>query len=321
MRHLMVIRYGGFGDMVLSMAAFRSIRAHHKADRITALTTRPFAELLARSGYFDDILVDDRHKFSQLAGWLRLARELRGRRFDRIYDLQRNQRSAILYRAIGAGRRIEWSGTVHGCSHFVRDDPADYRHIVDRLSEQLTIAGIAEPLPPEFGWLSGDLARLQLPRPYALIVPGGAPHRPKKRAPAPSFAGLGRHLLSRGVTPVLIGTADERAQIEAIVAGCAGAIDLCGRTSFGDIADLARHAVGAVGNDTGAMHLAAAVGCSSLVLFSAASDPRRVAPRGRLVEVLRSDPLDALETRSLIDAWQRLCDGRQAEAPPSMRII
>ena len=306
MRRILVIRYGGFGDMVLSMAAFRSIRAHHQADHIAALTTRPFRDLLAQSGYFDEVVVDNRLKPAQLAGWLRLARELRGRRFDRVYDLQRNQRSAILYRVIGAGRTVEWSGVVRGCSHFIRDDPADRRHIVDRLAEQLAIAGIADRSAPDFAWLSGDLARLHLPSAYALIVPGGAPHRPEKRAPAASFAGLGRHLMSRGVAPVLLGTEAERAQIDAIVAGCADAIDLSDRTSFGDIADLARHAVGAVGNDTGAMHLAAAVGCPSLVLFSAASDPRRVAPRGRRVEILRAEPLDALESGPLIAAWDRL---------------
>lgn len=309
MRRILVVRYGGFGDIVLSMAAFRTIRAHHPADHIAALTTPRFSGLLAASGYFDEILIDRRLKPWQLAGWLRLARALRGRRFDRVYDLQRNQRSAILYRVIGAGRGMEWSGVIRGCSHFVRDDPEDYRHIVDRLAEQLAIAGIPRMLPPDFGWLFGDAARFGVPRPYALMVPGGAPHRPEKRAPAECFAGLARHLLRRGVAPVLLGTAYEREPIAEIRKRCAGALDLSDRTGFGDIADLARQAIGAVGNDTGAMQLAAAVGCPSLVLFSAASDPRRIAPRGRRVQILESDRLGNLETDRLIVAWHRLCDG------------
>jgi ADP-heptose:LPS heptosyltransferase len=313
-RRILVIRYGGFGDIVLSSFAFAAIRAHHPDDHIAALTSRPFCRLLEASRYFDEVLVDDRLKPWRLAAWLRLVRLLRGRRFDRVYDLQRNDRTAIFYRMLGAGRQLEWSGVIAGCSHFVRDDPHDRRHIVERLAEQLAVAGIpdaaaaaAVPPPPDFSWLCGDIGRFGLPRPYALIVPGGAPHRPQKRAPAESFAGLARHLAAGGVAPVLIGTAAaERAPIDLIRGRCPTAVDLSDRTSFGDIAELARHAVGAVGNDTGAMHLAAAVGCPSLVLFAAASDPDRIAPRGRQVEILRMDSLAALDTGTLIAAWQRL---------------
>lgn len=306
MRRILVIRYGGFGDMILSMGAFRTIRGHHARDQVTGLTTRRFADLLRSSGYFDEVLIDHRLKAWHLAGWLELARRLRGCRFDRVYDLQRNERTAVLYRVLSAGRSLEWSGVVRGCSHYVRDDPDDRRHITERLAEQLAVAGIRETLPAELGWLRGDDARFGLPSPYALLVPGGAPHRPEKRAPAQCFAGLARHLLSQRIVPVLLGTASERDQISAILGGCPGAIDLSDQSSFGDIADLARGAVGAVGNDTGAMHLTAAVGCPSLVLFSNASDPMRVAPQGRRVHVLETEALRSLETERLVAAWRKL---------------
>jgi ADP-heptose:LPS heptosyltransferase len=235
---------------------------------------------------------------------------LRRRRFDRVYDLQRNERTAVLYRILKAGRSLEWSGVVRGCSHYVRDDPNDRRHITERLVEQLAVAGIRETLPPDLGWLNGGADRFPLPAKYALIVPGGAPHRPEKRAPAEAFAGLAQHLVGAGITPVLLGTSDEREQIDAIARACPGTIDLSGRTSFGNIADLARGAVGAVGNDTGAMHLAAAVGCLSLVLFSSASDPMRVAPQGRRVDVLETEALQDLRTDRLIAAWQALAGDR-----------
>ena len=307
MARILVIRYGGFGDIVLSMGAFRTIHAHHSGDQIAVLTTRRFGDLLAQSGYFDDVMIDDRLKPWQTGGWLALARLLRRRRFDRVYDLQRNERTAILYRIIAFGRAVEWSGVVRGGSHYVRDDPDDRRHIVERLAEQLAVAGIPDLVPPDLVWLTGDIGQFALPPSYALMVPGGAPHRPEKRASAECFAGLGRHLVGQGIAPVLLGTESERHQIDAILASCPGAIDLSDRTSFGDIADLARGAVGGVGNDTGAMHLAAAVGCPSLVLFSAASDPKRVCPQGRLVHVLETERLDGLQIARLIAGWQELC--------------
>ena len=116
MRHILVIRYGGFGDMILSMGAFRSVRAHHAADHVTMLTTRRFADLLRQSGYFDKVLIDDRLKPWQLAGWVSQARQLRGERFDRVYDLQRNERTAILYRVISFDQQlgIGVRGFAHG---------------------------------------------------------------------------------------------------------------------------------------------------------------------------------------------------------------
>jgi ADP-heptose:LPS heptosyltransferase len=309
-QRILVIRYGGFGDMIVCMAAFRTIRAHHPGAQICVLTTPPYRDLLAGAGYFDKVLIDRRAKPWRLTEWLRLVRVLRGRRFERVYDLQRNERTATLYRVMGRGRAPEWSGVIRGCSHFVPDNPADRRHIHDRLAEQLAVAGIPAMLPTDLGWLGGDVARFGLPPAYVLIVPGGAPHRPEKRAPAECFAGMAQHMLERGLTPVLLGTAAERCQIDAVVARCPGIIDLCDRTEFGDIADLARGATGAVGNDTGAMHLIAAVGCPALVLFSAASDPRKIAPLGRRVDVLACDDLAALKTGRLLAAWQALgCSG------------
>ncbi|HEX6442303.1 MAG TPA: glycosyltransferase family 9 protein [Stellaceae bacterium] len=309
-RRILVIRYGGFGDMILCMGAFRTIRAQYARDHVTGLTTPRFADLLRASGYFDEVLIDERLKPWRLASWFELARMLRGRRFYRVFDLQRNERTAVLYRILKAGRSLEWSGVVRGCSHYVQDDPNDRRHITVRLSEQLAVAGIPEALLPDLGWLNGEADRFALPPAYALLVPGGAPQRPEKRAPAEAFAGLAEYLAGQGITPVLLGTASERERVDAIARACPGAIDLSEQTSFGDIADLARGAVGAVGNDTGAMHLAAAAGCPSLVLFSRASDPMRVAPQGRRVRMLETETLRDLQTDRLIAAWQALVSDR-----------
>ena len=319
MRRILVIRYGGFGDLILSMAAFRSIRAHHADDHVALLTMARFADLMRPSNYFDEILIDDRPGLSQALEWLRLARLLRSRGFDRVYDLQRNHRTALLYRVIAAGRKIEWSGVVRGASHFVRDDPNDRRHITERLAEQLAIAGVTQMMAPDLSWLHGNPARFGLPKDYVLVAPGGAPHRPEKRAPAEVFTAFCRSIQEREMSPVLLGTASERTHIDQILAACPGAIDLCDRTGFGDLADLARGAVGAIGNDTGPMHLAAAVGCPSLVLFTEASDPERVRPLGPRVRVLRSEAPDRLDAEAVIAAWEKFAarpvGGKNPAAP------
>ena len=111
-----------------------------------------------------------------------------------------------------------------------------------------------------------------------------------------------RTLAEAGHSVAILGTAAESDLSAAILEGAPGVIDLTGETDFADIAALARGADAAVGNDTGPMHLIAAAGCRSLVLFSADSDPDLCAPRGRAVSVLRRDRLRDLPLSDVSEA-------------------
>ncbi len=268
-RRLLVIRLGALGDMVLSFAAFAAIRAQYPGADITLLTTAPFADLARRAPWFDRVAVDAKPGWWNPAGVLRLARQLRG--FDLVYDLQTSSRSSRYFTLAG---RPPWSGIAPGCSHPHANPRRDFMHTLERQREQLAMAGITAFPDPDLSWLAGQ--DFGLPRPYALLIPGAAPHRPAKRWPAERFAELAAMLRARGITPVVLGSAHESPLAAAIPA----AIDLTGRTTLADIATLARWAAFAVGNDTGPMHLIAAVGCPAVVLFSAASDPALTAPRG-----------------------------------------
>jgi len=179
-------------------------------------------------------------------------------------------------------------------------------HTIERQAEQLAMAGIAETPPTDLGWLTSDIHRFALPRPYALLVPGAAQHRPDKRWPASRYAALARALAAGGMLPVLIGAAAEAPVMAAIRADAPMVRDLGGQTSFADIAELGRHAALAVGNDTGPMHFIAAVGCPSVVLFSAASRPAESAPRGARVAILQKPRLDDLGEDRVIAALATL---------------
>lgn len=151
-------------------------------------------------------------------------------------------------------------------------------HTLERQREQLEMAGISIFPEPGLSWLGPGPQ--DLPRPYMVLVPGAAAHRPAKRWPAEHYARLAAILAGRGQMPVILGTAAERPAADAIRAVCPAAIDLTGRTTIADIAPIAAGASAAIGNDTGPMHLAAMAGCPCIVLFSADSDPALTAPRG-----------------------------------------
>ena len=291
MSDILVIKLGALGDFVLAMGPFAAIRRHHPEAAITLLTTAPFGELAEASGYFDAVWIDTRPKLTQPLALLRLARRLNGAGFERVYDLQTSTRSGGYFRLMGPllGRaRPEWSGIARGCSHPHLNSDRSAMHTIERQKEQLAAAGIPDVPGADLGWAVADISRFGLAdlapgggaRRFVLIAPGGARHRPAKRWPKERFAALAARLAAKGVTPVVLGAGAEREAADAVCDLCPDARNLCTLTSFIDIIALARDAAGAVGNDTGPMHLIAAAGCPSVVLFSDESDPALCAPRG-----------------------------------------
>ncbi|MGF1626540.1 MAG: glycosyltransferase family 9 protein [Alphaproteobacteria bacterium] len=302
---ILVIKHSAFGDFILSTGSFKAIRAHHPDAHITLMTTASYGPLGEACPFFDDVWVDPRPSLRTPLTWLSHVGQLRGAGFQRVYDLQRNDRTAGYFRALWP-QPPEWVGVARGCSHRYRK-PADRKlHIVDREVAQLALAGVAAEPMPDLSWLGIDTSPPHVPMPMVLLVPGSARHRAEKRWPAAAYGRLAAGLAAAGLTPVLIGGPDEADARAGIAAACPAAVDLGGRTDMPQIAALARRAVAAVGNDTGPMHVAAAVGCPSVSLFGPASDPALIGPRGPRVTILRADPIGAIEeatVRAALDHW------------------
>jgi ADP-heptose:LPS heptosyltransferase len=117
---------------------------------------------------------------------------------------------------------------------------------------------------------------------YVCLHPGAS--RPENRWDPAAFAAVGDHLAARGLRIVLTGAAAERDVVATVARRRRGpSLDLAGRTSVGSLAALFAGAALVVSNDTGAAHLAAAVGAPSVIVFAPDGDPVRWAPldRGR----------------------------------------
>ena len=296
---ILVIKLGALGDWVLATGPFAAIRGHHAGAEITLLTDPAFAGWGEACGWFDRVWANRRPGWARPGAWLALRRRLRAAGFARVYDLQTSDRSNLTFRLFPRAARPEWSGIARGCSHPHANPGRDAMHSLDRQAEQLRVAGIEAVPPPCLDWLGEPIAAPGAP--YALLVAGGAVHRPAKRWPVAHFAALARALDAQGVAPLLIGAAPER-QVLAAIAAASPAQDLCGRTSLAQLATLARGAALAVGNDTGPMHILAVCGTPSVVLFSDASDPALCAPRGAKVTVFRQAPLANLAPETVLAA-------------------
>ncbi len=291
--HILVIKHGALGDIVLASGPMKTIREHHADARLTLLTTKSYAELLKQSGWFDDIWVDCRPKLYQPLPLWRLTCQLRSRRFDRVYDLQTSSRSSWYYRLF-ASPKPEFSGIAEGASHRHNTPERTSMHTIDRQRQQLEIAGIKHVHAPDISWMRGEGVIEGMDSTYALLVPGGSAHRPEKRYPEAHFITLAESLHAQGIQLVLIGGGAEAELLQRIENAVPGAMNLCNKTGLGDIADLARGAEFAIGNDTGPMHIIAATECRSVVLFSHASNPELCAPRGEHVTILREPDLQTL---------------------------
>ena len=287
---VLVIRHGAFGDIVMTFPAFAAIRARHAQDEITLLTTKAYANLLSASPWFDKIEIDDKPDWWNIPGLLRLKRQLSG--FGMVYDLQTSGRSSHYFALAG---RPPWSGISRGCQ-FPDAANRETLHSRERLEQQLRLARLPTPMAvPNLSWHAGDISGLNLPPAYAVLVPGAAPHRPEKRFPAEKFHEVAQAL---NLPVVIAGTASEQPLAQTI-----GGQDLTGKTDFFQLAAVFRGASLAIGNDTGPMHLAAALGVPCISLFSAASEPARTAPRypdGGWPVILRAPSLQELPVAQVL---------------------
>ncbi len=306
---ILVIKLGALGDMVQALGPMAAIRAHHPDAHITFMTTRPYADLLKDTGYCDGLWIDNKPRWYQLGEWLKQRKRLRQSGFSWVYDLQTSDRSCAYFHLFGPEKPPRWSGIAKGCSHPHKNPKRDHMHTIDRQAEQLSLCGIQNIPLPDVSWADSDTARFSIKEPFALMVPGGAPHRPAKRWPLHHYSTLAEMFLQNGVTPVLLGTHSEGVMLDQIESAVAGTKNLCGLTSMQDLAALGRRATVAIGNDTGPMHMIALAGCPSLVLFSHESNPALCAPRGTRVEILRKADLADLAVGEVIDTLGNLAPG------------
>jgi len=314
-QRVLVIKLGGVGEMVLAFPAFERIRQAHPKAKITLLTTQPFEALAKSSPFFNAVDADGGGK--DPAAWAALILRIRRGHFDRVYDLQNDASTNLIFQAL---RPLgpEWSGTAMGASLPHRNRRRGQMHQLERQAEQLKDAGIwpdapITPLsaaPPDISWI---LARSAQPRsitvagghrPLVLLAPGGEGNHPALRWPVELYGQFAKRMQDRGFDIVIIGSLHQASLAHAIQRKAARARDLTGRTDLVQIASLGARAALAVGNDLGPLHLIAAAGAPTIALFPSEPDPFVIAPRGHVTVLhapeLKSLSVDTVESASLL---------------------
>ena len=201
--------------------------------------------------------------------------------YDRAVVLPNSFKSALIPWHAGIPVRTGWRGEMRfGMLNDMRTlDEAALPLIVERYAALAQAAGEALRRPLPDPRLAVDEAQrtatvakyaLDLSKPVAAFAPG-AEYGPAKRWPPRHFAALAKELFARGYQVWLFGStkdADVTAQIMRLAPGC---LDLAGKTSLDEAIDLLSLASHVVTNDSGLMHIAAALDRPTAALFGSSS--------------------------------------------------
>lgn len=306
-KRVLVIKLGGVAEFVQALGAAKAIRDYHVGARITVLTTEPFKALAEKCPYFDTVEIDTgatappppapsraaasvkavETAVAEAPPMVQLINKVRSGKYEMIYDLDGSKRTGALYTGLRAFRPM-WSAPVQSGIFSDNDNAV---HPLDKLAQQLQAAGLPvhdTPLP-DLSWIRvalRDPPRLQpdyfgIRGRYVLLLPRGSNVAPARRWPVEKWVQLATQLAENGVTPVVLGSPEEREIGAAIAAGEKRAKNLVTRPDLFQTAGLAERAAFAVGDDVDLLHVVAAAGAPCLVLLSSRAEPERNSPRGR----------------------------------------
>jgi heptosyltransferase-2 len=298
------------GDAVVSLPALRAVRERYPAAHI-AVQARPWvAGLYARETFLDRVIPYTAAKgAADWTGKWQAARRLRAERFDCAILLPNSFDSALVVRLAGIPRRI---GYDRDGRRLLLTDPVPPplpgeipRHERFYYLEMLRRAGILSALPecPVIGLEGVEAARIVGERrlekagirtPIVGVSPGAAYGGAKRWLPE-RFAEAAAQLAAvTGSALAVFGSKDERPICETVVRGveAAGftAHNFAGETSLGEFIDLLAACRVFLTNDSGAMHVAAALDVPTVAVFGA-TDHEGTGPAGRRVRVVR-EPVD-----------------------------
>jgi heptosyltransferase II len=287
------------GDMVMAQSLFKIVKATRPEAPLDVLAPGWSLPLLVRMPEVREAIeMPAGHGELRIGARLHLGRRLRARGYGRAIVLPNSLKSAVTPWWARIPRRTGYLGEWrYGLlSHVRRLDKGRLPMTVQRY----VALGLDEdaPLPAELppprlevtaASVAGALDALGLCRPDRPLLGlcPGAEYGPAKRWPPAHFAELARRKLAAGWAVWIFGSERDRAAGAEIARLTDGAcVDLSGRTSLGQAIDLLSLADAVVANDSGLMHVAAAVGVPLIAVYGS-SDPGFTPPLSATARVLR----------------------------------
>lgn len=295
---ILLIKPSALGDIVHALPVLKLLRNRFRDAHIAWMVSPSFESLIKKHPALNETLLFDRNNLSNLAhgvdGVSRitgLVRELNSRQFDLTIDLQGLLRSGMVAWGTHAPVRIGFSYAREGAwlayTHRV-DTPHHERHAVERYLDIAEALGCGRgPVEFDFGLQQSDRDSVSTllgdTNEFAVILPGT--NWETKRWPAEHFATLSQQIRRElGLKIVIAGAKDAIPLAEKIPHD----LNLAARTSLPQLVALLERASLVIANDSGPMHIAAALN-RPLVTIYGPTNPIRTGPYNRLNTVVRLD--------------------------------
>jgi heptosyltransferase-2 len=280
----LIVAPAWIGDTVMAQPLFMRLHRGIPGLRLDALAPPWVAPVLRRMPEIVGI-IDNPFAHGELAlgKRLRFGRQLAQRNYRRAYILPNSAKSALLPFFAGIPERVGFTGEARygliNRRHTLDEDALP--RMVERFAQLAQAPGSPLDRPVEHPRLAADAARLaetlgalglERPRRAAVFCPG-AEYGPAKRWPARHFAALADALGERGYAVWLLGSARDRQVGDEIVglAGQAKARNFCGQTTLAQAIDLIAASAFVVCNDSGLMHVAAALDRPLVAVYGSSS--------------------------------------------------
>ena len=310
---ILVVGPAWVGDMVMAQSLFKAIKQQSPDSILHVLASDWCNALLARMPQ-----VDCMHKMPVGHGKLglkarkALAKELCSEQFDSAYVLPRSFKSALIPWMAKIPKRIGYRGEMrYGLLtklHVLKDhkrfpNVCNYLRLLDIETDIDQVRNEYAPeLQTEVGKQHALANRFSLDttKPiFALMI--GAEYGPSKQWPPEYYGQLASRLCDEGGQVVLLGSAKEKSLGEEVrIASENTGLNLCGETTLDEAIDILAMATVAVCNDSGLMHIAAAVDTPVVALYGGTT-PNYTPPLSKNARALYLD-------LACSPCWKRECE-------------
>ena len=333
-RNILVIDFGQLGDVVMSLPALRAIRERYRVARITVIVGRPGAEIIDMSGYADATIEVDRvslrdgSKPLSVLRIFRVVKDVRRRKFDFVIDLHSFSETNVLGFFSGApqrlfsrrpGRSLDFLANFNPKPPVDKNDPD--QHLIDRYLDVLVPLGIKDqPRVPRLVTRAKDgrtidamlrKAKAETGTPLVGLFPGAG--HPGRCWPVEQFAQLADFLIRNdGVRPIIFVGPEERHLVARMRALFPSACVILEKLSIPQLAAAQARLAVFVSNDTGPVHIAAAVGTPIVVLIDLPR-PHAYVPTGTSQRLIFSESVAAIEVEQVYASTRELLNAGRTE--------
>ena len=296
---ILILKPSSLGDVVQALPVLRLIKRQLPDSAIYWWIESALAPLLEDDPDLSGLIRFERRGWARPQNWVGLARSISGMRsqkFDWVIDLQSLARSAVIAWLANGKLLLGLDDSREGARGFydiIVRRPSFTTHAVDWYLRVLEPLGV--PARQDFEWLpsrrkAAETVRQKWPDrqgPWVLLQPGA--RWPNKRWPVEYYSDLLRRLATwrPDLQFAVLGSATENELGKAIAASASGrCVDLTGQLSLPEMVECIRLSQLLISNDTGPMHVAAALRKPVVALFGP-TEPRRTGPYGQLQNVLQ----------------------------------